>query len=220
MKKQNKNNENGWRLRLMDLFKFRCLMPLKGDLTISASTLVTLIALIITIFIGLHFSEKSENQELFLLNIISTLIGVLGALLIFCIGLDINKKQENKTKNNKLKELYQRYEREITENTTGAGDLISTNELSPYKFRTLIRDNSWGTDYYIIDSELMKKLEHFYYEVDRIIHLLSKINWEKGETPNINAYSKRFELDVSTASRRIRIHGEECLIIINRLLEK
>jgi hypothetical protein len=192
-------------------------MPSKVHLTMSTSTILILIALIITVITGLCLFE---NNESFLANIISTLIGVLGAFLIFSIGLDIKKNYEDKTKRNNLKELYQRYKREITENTTGAGDLISTNELSPYKFRTLIRDNSWGTDYYIIDSELMKILEHFYYEVDRIIHLLSKINWEKGETPNINAYSKRFELDVSTASRRIRIHGEACLIIINRLLEK
>ncbi len=192
-------------------------MPSKVHLTMSTSTILILIALIITVITGLCLFE---NNESFLANIISTLIGVLGAFLIFSIGLDIKRNYEDKTKRNNLKELYRRYKREITENTTGAGDLISTNELSPYKFRTLIRDNSWGTDYYIIDSELMKILEHFYYEVDRIIHLLSKINWEKGETPNINAYSKRFELDVSTASKRIRIHGEACLIIINRLLEK
>ncbi len=212
MKKQHKDNENCWRLRLMDLFK---LMPSREDLILSTTTLLILFSLIITISIGLRFSGK---HEYFFLNISSTLIGVLGALLIFCIGLDINKKQENKTRKNKLKELYQRYERELTENITIANDLISTKELSPYKFRTLIRDNSWGTDYYIVDLDLMKKLEHFYSEVDRIIHLLSKINWEKGETPNINAYSKRFQRDVYTASKRIRIHGEESLNIIKSLL--
>ncbi len=174
-------------------------------------------ALSITFFIGLYFFAKNES---FWINIISTLIGVLGALLIFYIGLNINKKQKDKTKNKKLKELYQRYEREIGENVTIAGDLISTERLSPYKFRTVIRDNTWGIDC-VEDLDLMKKLEHFYFEVDRIIQLLCKINfWEQGRTLDINAYSEEFQEEVNTAAKRIRIHGTDCLSIINSLLNK
>ncbi len=202
----------------MDLFKFRCLMLPRGDFPLSASTILTLGALIITIPIGLCFLGKHEK---FLIDIISTLIGVLGAFSIFCIGLDIKKRQEDKTKDNKLKELYQRYKRELIENVTIANDLISTNKLSPYKFRTLIRDNSWGTDYYIVDLNLIKKLEPFYFEVDRLIQLLSKINfWEQEKALNINAYSEKFQEEVYTAAKRIRIHGTDSLSIINSLLNK
>ncbi len=119
-----------------------------------------------------------------------------------------------------MKELYQRYEREIGENVTIAGDLISTERLSPYKFRTVIRDNTWGIDC-VEDLDLMKKLEHFYFEVDRIIQLLCKINfWEQGRTLDINAYSEEFQEEVYTAAKRIRIHGTDCLSIINSLLNK
>ena len=117
--------------------------------------------------------------------------------------------------------MYQRYKRELNENVTIANDIISTKKPSSYKFRTLIRDNSWGTDYYIVDLNLIKKLEHFYFEVDRIIQLLSNINfWEQGNLTNINDYSEEFQLEVNTAAKRIRIHGEDCLSIINSLINK
>ncbi len=174
-------------------------------------------ALSITFLIGLYFFAKNES---FWINIISTLIGALGALLIFYIGLNINKKQKDKTKDKKLKELYQRYKRELGENVTIAGDLINTKELSPYKFRTVIRDNTRGTAS-IVDLNLMEKLEHFYFEVDRIIQLLCKINfWEQGKTLNINAYSEEFQKEVNTAANRIRIHGTDCLGIIDNLLDE
>ncbi len=175
----------------------------------------------ITFLIGLCFFAKNESFWINIINtLIGTLIGVLGALFILWIGLNINKKQKDKTKNKKLKELYQRYERELKENVQIADDLINTKKLSPYKFRTLIRDNSWGTDY-IVDLNLIKKLEHFYFEVDRIIQLLCKINfWEQGRTLNINAYSEEFQEEIYTAANRIKIHGTDCLSIIDSLLNK
>lgn len=220
MKKQNKDNENGWRSRFLDLFKFSYLMPIREVLPLSASTLLTLSVLIITIIIGFCFSGRSEKHELFLLNIISTLIGVLGALSIFCIGLDINKKRKDETKNKRLKQLYECYKQELNENITIAGDLISTKKLSPYKFSTLIRDNTWGTDH-IENLDLLKILRFFYVEVDRIIQLICKINfYEQGKSLNMDAYSKEFQTDINTAANRIRIHGTDCLNKINNLLNE
>ncbi len=116
--------------------------------------------------------------------------------------------------------MYKCYEQELKENVTIAGDIIDTKELSPYKFRTLIRDNTWGTDH-IADLDLLKTLQHYYVEVDRIIQLLSKINyWEQENALNINTYPKEFQTEINTAAKRIRIHGTKCLDIINGLLKK
>ncbi len=173
--------------------------------------------LVITFFIGLWLYAKNES---FWINIVSTLIGALGALLIFYLGLNIKKKQEDEIKNEELAELYQRYKRELGENVTFASDLTNTNTMSPYKFRTLIRDNSWGRGYKV-DLDLMKKLEHFYIEVDRIIQLLSKIDYSKEEKNiDLRNYTEAFQQDVNTAAGRIIEHGQDCIDIIDSLLNK
>ncbi len=84
----------------------------------------------------------------------------------------------------------------------------------------MIRDNTWGTDY-IEDLDLLKKLQHFYIEVDRIIQLLCKINfWEQGKALDISAYSEEFQEEVNTAANRIKKYGTDCLGIIDNLLDE